>query len=223
MKPLRHVTGVIFVLGLLVVSAPFASAGPPLLCHPLEIGGARSLPFGTNGWQAARDDYDRARLVPDTIALLSPETPVIVRMETLRRATVYAMKDPRLAAALYDRLRARTQGATGQINSAALFDLGYLIETYKQAAPITKTFDAFKSIDGYESVVKAIRECGGQAEMEFAAALISVHPPRPARDEHLRRAVAGARDGSLLARNLVSHFNHRGRTLAELRSGIAKI
>src|SRR5262249_104478 len=66
-------------------------AGPPLICHPYAIGNAKSLPWGGTEWRAVKSDYDLNRLVEDTLALLTPETPLIVRMETLRRATVYAV------------------------------------------------------------------------------------------------------------------------------------
>ena len=74
----------------LAVAAP-ALAGPPLLCHPFDIGTAQSLPWdGTKGWFQGRADYRLEQLVPDTEAILQPGTPVLVRMETLRRAAIYA-------------------------------------------------------------------------------------------------------------------------------------
>ena len=76
------------LVALLGVAAP-ALAGPPLLCHPFDIGSARSLPWdGTNAWWQGRADYNLQNLVADTEAILSPSTPVIVRMETLRRAAL---------------------------------------------------------------------------------------------------------------------------------------
>src|SRR5205085_9746344 len=69
-----------------------AQAGPPLICHPFEIANAQSLPWSNpSEWRAVKGDYDLNRLVNDTLALLTPNTPVIVRMETMRRATVYAV------------------------------------------------------------------------------------------------------------------------------------
>jgi len=54
-------------------------------------------------------------------------------------------------------------------------------------------------VDGYALVVKAIALAGTSAEMEFAASLMK---EGAASAEHRRRAVAGARAGSLLAKNL---------------------
>src|SRR5215467_5360912 len=78
------------LLSLFLMNLP-AMAGPPLICHPFEIGNARSLPWGGTDWRAVKHDYEINHLVGDTLALLRPETTVIVRMETIRRATVYSV------------------------------------------------------------------------------------------------------------------------------------
>jgi hypothetical protein len=222
----------------LTALCPTALAGPPLICHPFEIGGAKSLPWGGSAWRDVKADYDLNRLVADTLGLLTSDTPVLVRMETLRRATVYAVwstvdrevgyraPDLRVANELLARLQARAQEARGkgQAEAMALFDLGYLAESYKQASHDAKGLSLAQGVDGYGAVVKAISLRGRDAEMEFAAAIIATHPQRSALREHLQRAVGGAADGSLLARNLVRHFGERGKTIAELRSsvGLAK-
>ena len=87
LRPLLLASAVVSVL----VSSP-ALAGPPLVCFPFEIGNAGTLPMGANGWRSIDPTYDVTRLVDDTLALLRPETPVLVRMETLRRATIYARR-----------------------------------------------------------------------------------------------------------------------------------
>ncbi len=210
--------GFVFV----ALATPTVFAGSPLLCHPFDIGGAKSLPFGTGGWRTPLSSYDINRLSDDTLALLQPDTPVIVRMETLRRATIYAMKDQRIAAALHARLAARVE-QTKQ-DGLALFDLGYLEETYKQAAVIENMGKGSKSFDGYSTVVRAITLRGGDGQMEFAAALIAAHPRRSTMNEHLQRALAKATETSLLGRNLVRHFGDMGGSLSELRArvGLAK-
>ncbi len=214
------------VVTLLLAFPPAAQAGPPLICWPYEIGGAKSLPWGGSAWGAAKASYDLNRLADNTLALLSPDVPVIVRMETLRRATVYAMKDQRIAQELLSRLLARVQlaEAKGRPDALASFDAGYLVEAYKQAGWAFKKENPAKGLDGYAMVLKAIRLRGTDPEMEFAVALISVEPRLPGHSEHLQRAVAGAREGSLLATNLVSHsyiLRIRGNTIAELRTTVA--
>ena len=221
-----------------------ALAGPPLLCHPFEIGNARSLPWSGSEWRGVDKNYSINRLVQDTLGLLTPETPVMVRMETLRRATVYAVwsmndykvgyavKDAAVASELLSRLKARVPGhpelgAKSEKNTTALalFDYGYLVESYKQAGDAKQGLKLTGGSDGYGLIVKAIAQRGSDSEMEFAAALACEgrrrEEVRDAYVVHLQKAAAGAQEGSLLARNLLSHFRDRGKTIAELRANVA--
>src|SRR5260370_19227113 len=85
--------------------ATVAQAGPPLICHSIEIGQAKSLPWISESWNLnGSEKYDTKNLVKDTLEILKPDTPVLVRMETLRRATLYARKDPLAAEELLARL-----------------------------------------------------------------------------------------------------------------------
>jgi len=122
---------VVMAAALLVIVAP-AVAGPPLICHAVDIGTANSLPWTSSGWNlSGQETYDVSHLVPDTLALLAPSTPVLVRMETMRRATLYAQKRTAVATELLMRLEARTR--ENPKDALAAFDFGYLAETYKQA------------------------------------------------------------------------------------------
>jgi hypothetical protein len=233
------------VLCLLVVQQA-ALAGPPLLCHPFEIGNARSLPWsGSADWRAVGKDYNINRLVEDTLGLLTPETPVMVRMETLRRATVYAVwsmndykvgysvKDAAVASELLSRLKARIPDvgvkSDKRATALAMFDYGYLVETYKQGGYDPQASRGAKlvgDIDGYGLIVKAIAQRGGDPEMEYAAALSCMGRKREAGQgayvAHLQKAADGAQEGSLLARNMLNYLRDRGKTIAELRANIAK-
>jgi len=196
-------------LTILMVAAllpQWAWAGPPLLCWPFDIEGERSLPFGQGGWRAGSPDYDIRNLVEDTLGLLTPETPVIVRMETLRRATVYALKDKSAGEELRARLEARVRlaEASGQPDALAVFDFGYLLGAYSQTGRHIGTTLPGDGSEGYRLVKKAIELRGKDAEMELAAAIMSVDSLwKRTKREHLERALAGARPGSLLARNLL--------------------
>ena len=149
-----------------------AVAGPPLLCFPFDIGAARSLPMLQGSWRAIDPSYDVSHLVGDTLALLTTDTPVIVRMETLRRATVYAADRPEIAEALLAALRNRAKVPAANAG-LAVFDFGYLVETYRQAAPIFKrSIGSIDGIDGYQFVLKA-RALQSDASMEYAAKLIA--------------------------------------------------
>ena len=75
-------------------------------------------------------------------------------------------------------------------------------------------------VDGYAIIVKAIGMKGGDPEMEMAAALAK-WDRNGSHLAHLQRSIAGAPEGSLLAKNLVSHFNNMGKTIAELRANVA--
>lgn len=195
---------VLFLLGL--VTSVFA--GPPLICHRLEIGDAKSLPWSGTAWNlSGNESYETKELAEDTLAILDAKTPVIVRMETLRRATLYARKDPHAAKELLTRLykRAAAAESAGRPDALAWFDVGYLAEAYRQwfyNAP-----NPAAGIDGYGLVAKALSLRGqSDPEMEFAAALITLHGPQQAHLEHARNALAGAKSDPLLARNLSSHF-----------------
>ena len=201
-------------------------AGPPLLCHPFELGDAKSLPWGGGqDWDSPKAGYEIGNLVQDSMALLSSDSPVIVRMETLRRAAICSTKDERVARELVLRLMARAlnagAGANGKSEALAWFDAGYLVETYKQAKWMFEKHSDWlnkegltETMNGYTWVTKAIRLGGGDAGMEFAASLMKGNWP----NEHFQRAVAGATEGSLLARNLVRQAGDRVKTFAELRA-----
>jgi hypothetical protein len=186
-----------------------AVAGPPLVCFPFDIGTAASLPWdGSRGWKGMRADYDLKRVDADTLSLLMPSTPVIVRMETLRRAALYATLDVSAARALTSSLRARANrpGTGGGSNALALFDAGYFVETLKQTAPISAGAAAAAAIvadvDGYTLVRESLARSDNDPAIEFAAALITSHPAQPGHDDHARRARAGVPADTLLARNI---------------------
>src|SRR3989475_6659473 len=211
--------------------ATVAQAGPPLICHTIEIGQAKSLPWNGHNWNlSGGESYDTKNLVRDTLEILVPNTPVLVRMETLRRATLYARKDPVAAKELLAKLHARATSAesTGHPDALVWFDVGYLAEAYKQW--IGQTWmrvskdeqNPAAGVDGYAFVKKALAlrgpsQNGNDAQMEFAAALITLSGPRDAHREHAQKAIAGAKSDPLLAQNLASRFTGpQSETISEL-------
>jgi hypothetical protein len=184
-------------------------AGPPLLCHPFDIGSARSLPWGTsNGWLETSPKYDVSHLTADTTALLTPATPAIVRMETLRRAAIYASRDRAVAIDLLSRLTERTRSR----DAYAWLDAAYLTEALRQIGHLGQTA-AFrdsapqmaaivKDLDGLAMIDKAILIRPDDAGLEFAAALVNADRDRGAYSEHAKRARAGAGRDELVARNI---------------------
>jgi len=229
MKVRNHCVSKFAVVGplALLFLATAVFAGPTLICHQFDIGNAKSLPWTSHDWNlTGGESYNTQHLAADTIAILDGNPTVLVHMETLRRATLFARRDPQAAKELLTRLVARADSAAPPKDAAALaaFDAGYLAETYKQWIGKDEVNPA-KGLDGYALVKKAIQARGEDPQMEFAAALISLGGPASEQAEHARKALAGAKSDPLLARNLATHFmGPQTETLAELinRTKMAK-
>ena len=207
----------ISIVAVLLGFTTFAQAGPPLICHPIEIRQAKSLPWVEFNHRG-RTDYDLKNLSRDTLAILDSHTPVLVRMETLRRATIYARHDTQVAKELITRLqeRAANSDAAGRPDALAWFDVGYLAEAYKQWMGQGEPNPA-SGLDGYGWVKRAISLRGQDPQMEFAAALITVGGPEADHQEHVQKAAGGAKIDPLLARNLATHFMvNKGKTASEM-------
>ena len=197
----------------------FAQAGPPLVCHPIEIGQAKSLPWVDLNYQKGSGGYDLKNLTRDTLAILDSNASVLVHMETLRRATLYARQDPQVAKELLTRLHARAANSgANNLGALAWFDVGYLAETYKKWMGKGEPNPA-SGLDGYGWVKKAISLRGSDAEMEFAAALITLTGSERDHSDHVEKAMMGAKTDPLLAQNLASNFNRQ--TIAEMLSHAA--
>ena len=81
----------ISIMAILIGLTTNALAGPPLICHPIAIAQAKSLPWVDLNYHKGLGSYDLKNLTKDTLAILDSNTSVLVRMETLRRATLYAL------------------------------------------------------------------------------------------------------------------------------------
>ncbi len=187
-----------------------ALAGPPLICHPFETESGRLIAWGNGpGWNTPDRSYDIKKLVADTTTVLTADSPILTRMENMRRATIYAMRDPVLAQELLRAVMARALATTS--DGGAWFDAGYLIESYKQAVHLREkgrpelrawaAVDETIRVDGYNWVTKGMSMTGSSAEMEFAASLMTQGPVASA---HRAKAIAAAPKNSRLAKNLAS-------------------
>ena len=212
------------VIRILAVSLSLAAvvyAGPPLICHSIQIGDAKSLPWVSHNWNlSGTENYEVRNLVGDTLAILTPETPVLVRMETLRRATLYARQNPQVGNELLVKLHARATESEGKghADPLAWFDAGYLAEAYKQWYA-KETPNPAAGVDGYAWVKKALGLRGPDPQMEFAAALITLSGQEREHREHVMRAMAGAKQDPLLAQNLESRFmGANSETIAQMFS-----
>ena len=192
-----------------------AMAGPPLLCHPYDIGGARSLPWdGAGAWWHGQSGYDVSHLVADTTALLTPSTPVVVRMETLRRAVIYASPDPKVAQALLQTFteRARAAEQSGRADALAYLDAAYVSGAFREMVLVGESPEGRAraagaralTLDGkeYTLIQKALALRPDDATIHFAAALIAADTNREAYAAHAARARAGVSRDRLLARNI---------------------
>ena len=200
----------------LLFAAP-VFAGPPLLCHPFDTAGAPSLDWGNGkGWNQPLRNYDLAALGENTQALLTPQTPVVARMETLRRAAIYASREGTIARDLAARLDAATQAAQGEEAKAlALFDAGYFRETLQEIVRVQADdrppFDhadtkglrqLLASGDGNARIEQALALRPGDASLHFAAALVAKADEHKGDSErHTRLARTGRGQDELLARN----------------------
>jgi hypothetical protein len=204
-------------LGLFVLFAMAAPvlAGPPLLCHPFDIGDARSLPWDGREWSQGRRDYNVATLVADTEAILTPTTPVIVRMETLRRAALYASLDGKVAAQLLQTLNARAAAAertSSPASALALFDAGYLTETFRQISDLGRSSGwaarsatiagVIGKANGKSFMDRTIALRPDDGAIQFAAALVAASTDRSAYLQHAAKARDAASRDPLLARNI---------------------
>lgn len=197
---------------IVLASASPALAGPPLICHPFDTGSTKLIAWGNNSsWNTPDRSYDLKKLVADTVKALDADEAVLSRMENLRRATIYAMKDPAIAHQLLSTVMGRALSTNP--TSRAWFDAGYLIEAYKQGVHLRgdngrfdrtawAATDETLRVDGYGFVKKAIQMVGANAEMEFAASLMTQGATATS---HRSKAAAAAARGSYLASNLAKY------------------
>jgi hypothetical protein len=186
----------IVALGLVLLVPALSEAGSPLICFPFQTGTAEVLPWSRGeGWKTPDPRYNVQNLTADVLRLLSPDAPVLARMENMRRAAIYASQDQRVTAQLLAAIVARTN--TPAPSALALFDAGYFIETLRNGSYMR--MNAAPKQDGYALVSRAITVAGANAEMEFAASLMA---PAGRADEHRRRARAGAATNTLLAQSM---------------------
>ena len=204
------ITRSLIALAVVACFATPALAGPPLICFPFQTESGKLIAWGTgSGWNTPDRSYDIKTLIADTNAVLASEAPVLTRMENMRRATIYAMRDPQIAQDLLKTVMTRALATTS--DSRAWFDAGYLIESYKQAAhlrengkPELRAWAAVEEtlrVDGYNWVKKAMSMTAPSAEMEFAASLMTQGSLASA---HRAKALAAAPKGSVVARNIAA-------------------
>ena len=217
-KSTRRVRLILGAIATFFVLTSAALAGPPLICHSFDIGNAKSLPWISHDWNlSGAENYDTHNLANDTLAILNASQVPLVHMETLRRATLYARRDPVAAKQLLLQLVAHAKSeASSSPNAFALFDAAYLIETYKQWLG-EKNENPANGLDGLSWIKHATQLRPSDPQMAFAAALITLQGPRTEHQQYAQEAIAGAKHDELLARNLASHFlGEQSQTMSEM-------
>ena len=211
-------------LATLLICLSFATtalAGPPLLCHTFDIGDAKSLPWTSHSWNlSSAESYDTKNLAADTLTILNSDPTVLVHMETLRRAALYGQKDSVAVKQLLLKLLARSSSANGSTVALADFDAGYFATTLDQLHWINKDFaNPAQGMDAMSLIKKSLEQRPNDAQMNFAAALITLDGPVSNQREYAQKAIAGASSDPLLARNLSTHFiGPQSETMADIIS-----
>lgn len=182
-----------------------ASAGPPLICWPVAIGDAHSIPWGDDAFDKGPSDVDD--VVRETLHALRPDADILVRMETIRRATIYLADERALAHQLLENLMARALDAEAndEPNAMAWFDAGYLVQAYDQMYGSRRSewsFGVASNVPGYAWVQRAIELTGDDARLHFAAALMTAMDSGPSHEKHLKIAMDNAGKDPLLQKNL---------------------
>jgi hypothetical protein len=208
-----------------VLGTATAGAHPYLAEESVVIGEARSLPWNGETDFGLVADYDvKTRLVPDTLALLSATTTPLVRFETLRRAALYLSPrfcTPEVALPLRVRLARRlrervdTPGAPPRLLALARFDAG----TFEALCAKDRTLTSGRA--GYSLASLALPDLP-EASAEVAYVLCRLAPPGTPTEGHGSAALAGCREGSPLARNLLRDFQHEFETLDALRADLGQ-
>src|SRR5260370_10799110 len=86
----------------------------------------------------------------------------------------------------------------------------------KQMSHMSKS-NAFSGIDGYDWAKRSLPGLQDKLAAEYALGLMQAETSWP--NEHIRRAVLGAQEGSLLAQNLMKHYQNQ--SLAEVKQTLA--
>lgn len=207
------------VASMLLVASP-AMAGPPLLCFPYQIGTSKSLPWGKDAF-AKSSEYDASKVVGDTVDMLKAEKSALVRMETIRRATLYIGEDSGRAGELVTKLLAVAKDAesAGKPDAAAWFNAGFaaatLVQNGRHIKQVALTRDGPV---GYEEIKKALAIAPDDAAMQFGAALVAFEKDRESFKAHMKKALGLVEAGSDLAKSMESNHALGNKSLKDLKA-----
>ena len=229
---LKRTTILTVLLSAVIAAIPLSSvhAGPPLLCHEIQIGDAKSLPWGKDTFDKA-GSYDAAGVVDDTLKLLDGELPVLARMETIRRAVLYIERDTPKADRLFGTLLTRTLDAEvvmdPKVRALRYFDAGYLAATLQQAGietsfqPDNGKHDLHR-VPGYAWMVRGYKMTELDGDMALGLALVTADTRLSEHTMFLERAVKTTKADDAPRNDLLGWIGSiRGTTLEALRAKYA--
>jgi F0F1-type ATP synthase membrane subunit c/vacuolar-type H+-ATPase subunit K len=205
----------------LAFAGPAQAGFATKLMFQFDIGDARSLPWGDD-WSHEQPEYQLAGLIADTEALLTPSTPIVVRLETLRRAVLYASRDRLIAHRLLMtfRERAKKNHLSVQPEPIAYLDEAFVNDLLWQVGehsnePLTSRSREVRGLvrqaDGYNHLQKGLALHPRDPAYQFGAALLAgvTGLGSAAFGRHASQAIAAAADDPLLARNLDRIYANR--------------
>jgi hypothetical protein len=165
--------------------------GPPLICFPIEIGSAESLPKAWEWRSESRPSTDV--VISETLRVLETSDDAVVHMETLRRAYVCLQSRPeggmaghdppspnvaRLGACLKDTaLVSAVPDVTGasantRREAFAWFDLGYLIAIKENGL---HGRDLVRDLSCHRFLERAAALAPNDAALQFGVAFGQIH------------------------------------------------
>jgi hypothetical protein len=200
---LAAASALLVALAFSTIAATSSRPGPPGLCASIDIGSATSLPLGADG--NPDPTLDPAEIRKSLPSILGASRDPLLHMETIRRASLYAVRTPDLAAPLILELQHRVLAAEASSSSSPLawLDAGYVLAL--------SAVGRFRLASGCVCEVQSNwelttpRSGSSPAEMTLALAAFDAGRPMmlksPSRGEEALRkvlAVAGPGDGVVL-------------------------
>lgn len=207
------------------------AVGPPAVCVPVECEEA-GVRIGKEAFGTVKG-YSVGRAMEDGLRALEESDDVLSHMETLRRVVVYLNAEGGKSNAFVAQLLARaaeSEAAGGDSGRRALawFDAGYFVGASAQmGTELGWKAGYVEDVAGLGWIERAIGYVrGGEvdaAAMHFGAANVAHpamrHSKRDLYERHMRGAIGGAAEGSLLMKNLRAHAAHWDESIERLRKG----
>jgi hypothetical protein len=205
-------------LGAAAPGAASVVAGPPAICFPVQCDDS-GIPLDDSKG-ATNNRYKAEEAIAKAIGVLDTSTDPLVHMETIRRVTICLGDNAARTNELLARLLARAADAEAVDAGAPKRELAWLDAGFYvgAASQIGATFNwkpgEKDGVLGLAWLDRAIEAGEGDPAVHFAAALVG-HPATNKSkaseyQSHLRAAIAGAPQGSMLRKNLDAHVDAWG-------------